>query len=146
MAKVFAAHETSLQLGRAEEWGELMFVHREQLTDLSASDLNSKKIEDGHLLMRKHFNPLTDYLLPVGHPAMIGFLFSVAVDMAREFMAEPKINYLQWDSLRKDYKLITVNVPELRKERNNATIQITHQGTDDASGLRASAGTGGQTR
>ncbi|PZC48498.1 MAG: hypothetical protein DK304_001411 [Chloroflexi bacterium] len=84
----------------AAQWGDLIPL----ANPYDQVHLNPGRIVSSFRRKLRNYND-SDWLLPLGDPAMIGIAFAVAADMN-----EGRVNLLKWDRLERHYYPVKISV------------------------------------
>lgn len=93
----------SMDLSPAREWGEPVFLLRDNENPFADPDAAALEVERQ---LSEHGYGFNDFLLLVGNPALIGIVSAVASSFS------PRLNLLQWSKVDHGYRPVVVNLPD----------------------------------
>lgn len=110
MTKVYVTQETNHDFTKAEQYGEVVFLTRDDLNNIKSSLQNDKVLADIKTKLRG-FNPDEDWLVITGSPYISAAVFLILGHLK---VYAPKI--LRWDN--RDFRYVPMQI-ELRRERKD---------------------------
>lgn len=98
---VWVTQEGNNDYAPAEKFGEVRFITHADLRSIASSAVNAQAVKDVTEFV-KQYDPLIDYIVPVGNPMMIIY---VAMLVSKK---SPINKFLKWDGRQQDYFVFTM--------------------------------------